>query len=279
LSKGTAIAARNPVDTLVYSLPAALFHAFPGRRVILRTADPSEPRTVLGPEVPERVAFVQLTTLNQSVAPLADWGEGLPLDLVMTDPAAEFPLLYGCAGLLARHPVRVSVPLLPGLARAVKLAVSLGFAVRLVGHQPAPEAVEEARHALDAYLHNPTVSQPVEPFHGVLLAFLHDSPGGLWSLLERDPTQLRMLDDRGEEVSGQGPESVTQFRDGLLAEGAECRGCEWLSICGGYFKWPKTEYSCAGVKQLFSDLHSAAAELRQDLASYTVSCGGSSHGV
>jgi hypothetical protein len=247
--------------------------------MILRTTDPSEPPTVLGPEVPERVAFVQLTALSENLAPLADWGEGLPLDLIMTDPAAEFPQLYRYTGLLARHPVRVTVPLLPGLARAVKLAVSLGFAVRLVGHQPTPEAVEEARHALDAYLHNPTVSQPVEPFHGVLLAFLHDSPVGLWSLLEQDAAHIRTLDDKGEEVSGLGPESIVQFRDMLVAEGAECRECEWLSVCSGYFKWPRADYGCAGVKQLFSDLHSAAAELRQDLSSYTVSRGGSSHGI
>jgi hypothetical protein len=263
----------------VYNIPAALFHAFAGRRVILRTADPREPPTVLGPEVPERVVFIQLTALKESLAPLADWGEGLPLDLTMTDPAVEFPWLYRCSGLLARHPVRVTIPLLPGLARAIKLAVSLGFAVRLVEHQPAPEALEEARDALGTYLHNPTVSQPVEPFHSVLVAFLHDSPVGLWRLLEQDPAYIRTLGDRGEELSSLGPPSVTAFRDRLVAEGAECRTCEWLSICGGYFKWPRTDYGCTGVRQLFADLHAAAAELRHDLASYPASRGGSTHGV
>ena len=257
----------------VFSIPAALFHAFPGRPAILRTADPAEPRTLLGPGVPEGLAFVQLTGLTGDMTPLEDWGEGLALDLVMADPAAELPLLYRCTGLLARHPVRVTIPFLPGLARAVKLAVSLGFAVRLTGHQPEPEAVAEARQALDGYLHNPTVSQPVEPFHSVLLALLHEAPVALWSLLEQDPAELRIVDDQGQTLSDQGPASVTVFRDALVAAGAECRGCPWLSICGGYFKWPRSEYDCTDVKRLFADIQAAAAELRQNLAAFDESRG------
>ena len=257
----------------VFNIPAALFHAFPGRPAILRTADPAKLRTLLGPGVPEGVAFVQLTSLTGDMTSLADWGDGLAVDLVMVDPVAELPWLYRCTGLLARHPVRVTIPFLPGLARAVKLAVSLGFAVRLMGHRPETEAVAEARQVLDLYLHNPTVSQPVEPFHGVLLAFLHDAPVALWSLLEQDPAELSVVDDRGQALSDQGPASVTVFRDTLVAAGAECRGCQWLSICGGYFKWPGADYACTDVKQLLADIHAAAAELRQGLAAFDASRG------
>lgn len=279
MSYHTSIPTGDDPKAAVYSIPAALLPAFPGRPVILRTADPAEPPTLFGATVPEGVAFVQVLDLTQGMAPLAAWGEGLALDLVMADPAAELPLLYPCTVLLARHPVRVTVPLLPGLARAIKLAVSLGFAVRLCGHRPTPETVEEARQALDGYLHNPTVSQPVEPFHSLLLAFLHDSPLSLWPLLEQDPAQVRVLDDKGEALPDRGPASVTAFRDRLVAEGAECRGCEWLSVCGSYFKWPRTDYACSGVKRLFADLHAAAAELRQDLAAYTAFRGVARHGV
>jgi hypothetical protein len=245
---------------------------------VLRTADPTEPPAVLGSEVPERVVFLQVTDLTPSMDPLADWGEGLAIDLAMTEPATELPLLYRCTGLLTRHPVRVTVPLRPGLASAVKLAVSLGFTVRISADQPTPELVDEARQALDGYLHNPTASQPVEPFHGLLLAFLHDSPLSLWSLLERDPAELRVYDDAGEELNNLGPISVTAFRDTLVAVGAECRGCEWLSVCGGYFKWPGTDYACQGVKRLFADLQAAATELRTGLAAFDASHGGSSDG-
>ena len=246
---------------------------------MLRTGNPAEPERILGREVPERVVLIQLNELSADMAPLAAWGEGLPLDLMMRDPLSELSLLYRCTGLLARHPGRVTVPLKRGAAPAVKLALSLGFAVRLAGHQPPPEAVDEARRILDGYLHNPTVSQPVEPFHGLLLSLLHDSRLSLWSLLERDPAQVRVIDDSGAELSDQAPASAQAFRSDLLAQGAECRDCEWLGVCSGYFKWPRTDYSCSDVKQLLGDLKAAAAELRQGLADYEASLGGASNGI
>ncbi|NEX22474.1 hypothetical protein G3480_19545 [Thiorhodococcus mannitoliphagus] len=266
----------TPPDRLertLFSLPAALFQTFPDRPVILRTADPAEPPTLLGPEVPDGLAFIQLMGLTGDMAPLMDWGEGLALDLVMVDPVAELPWLYRCTGLLARHPVRVSIPFRPGLARAVKLALSLGFAVRLNGQQPTPEMLTEIRQALEAYLHNPTVAQPVEPFHSLLLAFLDDAPVALWSLLEQDPAELCVIDDQGQTMSDQGPASVTVFRDTLVDTGAECRDCAWLSCCGGYFKWPRIDYACADVKRLFSDIQAAATELRAGLDAHAAARG------
>jgi hypothetical protein len=256
------------LDTTVYSIPAALFHAFPGRPAILRITDPAQPRALFGPVVPEALTCVQLTGLNGDMTPLADWGEGLSLDLMMVNPAAELPMLYRCTRLLDRHPVRITIPFLPGLAGAVKLAVSLGFEVLLKGRQPTPEVVAEARQALEGYLHNPTVAQPVEPFHSILLAFLHDTPIALWSLLEQDPSELHIVGDQGQLISAEGPTSVRVFRDALVAAGAECRGCAWLSICGGYFKWPWHDYACTDVKPLFCDIQAAAFELRQGLADY-----------
>ncbi len=264
---------------MVYNIPASLFRAFPDRPLIVRAGVAAELRAALGAEVPDGVVFLQLTALTGDMAPLADWGDGLAVDLVMTDPAIDLSFLYGCTPLLARHPVRVTIPWLPGLARAVKLAVSLGFPVRLVGPQPGPAAVEEARQALDLFLHNPTVAQPVEPFHGVLGGFLHETPVDLWHLLERDPAQTCVLDTRGEVLPDQGPASVTAFRESLLAAGTECCACPWFASCGGYFKWPRTDVACDGVKQLFADLASAAVELRQALSAYAAQRDGSGDGV
>lgn len=259
----------QPVTPVVI-IPGVLFSSFPDRPVILGTGDPAEPRALFGSETPANLAFIQLTDLAGDMAPLADWGDGVPLDLLMGDPATELPLLYRCTGLSVRHPVRVTVPFRPGLARAVKLALSLGFSVRLHGHQPSPEAVAEARQALAEYLHNPTVSQPVEPFHTLLIAFLQETPVALWSLLERDPAEVCVLDERGKPAPGQGPDSVAAFRDALLASGGECRGCPYLSRCDGYFKWPHSDYSCTGVKRLFADIEAAADALRADLAAHAV---------
>ena len=273
MSYQTPIPPGDHPDQTVFSIPAALFQACPDRRVILRTADPAAARTLLGSAVPSRVLFLQVTDLTADLGPLVHWAEGLAIDLLMADPATQLPLLYRCTGLLDRHPVRVTIALLPGVARAVKLAVSLGFAVRLAGHQAPPEVVAEAREALAGYLHNPTVAQPVEPFHSLLLAFLHDTSVDLWSLLERDQAEVLILDDQGEAVPDQGPASVTAWREGLVAAGAECRDCPWLAPCGAYFKWPRPDDDCTGVKSLFAELHAAAAELRAGLAAFAASRG------
>lgn len=279
MSIDSVTASPHSASARVCSIPTALFPSAPDGPLILRTADPAEPAAVLGPEVRERVRYLQLTDLTPSMAPLVGWGEGLAIDLLMSDPVTELPLLYRCTGLIDRHPVRVTVPLLAGVARAVKLAVSLGFPVRLSGHQPAPAVIEEAAQVLQAYLHDPTVSQPVEPFHGLLLSLLHGSPLSLWSLLERDPEQIRVLDERGTELSDQAPASVAAFGEGLLAAGAECRGCEWFGVCGGYFKWPQADYACDGVKPLLAEVRAAAAELQRDLAARDAPSRGSSDGI
>ena len=48
---------------------------------------------------------VQLTSLDEDLGALGDWGYGVPVDLVMLDPAADFGALYRCAKLLDKHPV------------------------------------------------------------------------------------------------------------------------------------------------------------------------------
>jgi hypothetical protein len=272
MSSPTAVAADQP-QTPVFSIPAALFASFSDRPVILRTADPAAPRALLGPEPPAGLVYLQLTDITGDMAPLADWGDGVPLDLVLADPEAELGLLYRCTGLLARHPVRVSVPFRAGLGRAVKLALSLGFAVRLHGHRPTPQAIAEARSALDDYLHNPTVSQPVEPFHSLLGSLLHATPVSLWSLLEQDPADVCLIDDQGNAATGAYPVSVGVFRDALLAAAGECRDCPWLTRCDSYFKWPGSDYACTDVKRLFSDLEAAAGELRTALDDHAVMAG------
>lgn len=265
---------------ITLSIPATRVRSYPDPGLILRTADPVAVPGLIGPEVPERIAFLQLTAAGADLAPLADWGEGLPIDLMLADPAADLPWLYRATPLLDRHPVRVSVPLVPGLARAVRLALALGLPVRLVGHQPGPAAITEAHEALRGYLHNPTVAQPVEPFHGLLSGLVSgdlsgltgdsgpDQPVRLWSLMECDPAEVVVLDEEGQPRPDQAPASVAAFRDGLLADGAECGGCPWLATCEGYFKWPHTDYDCGGVRGLLAELAEAAAELRAALAEY-----------
>ncbi len=63
--------------------------------------------------------------------------------------------------------------------------------------------------------------------------------------------------------------SLDDFQKALLAEQGECCGCEFWLRCGGYFKWPRREFACDGVKAIFHNLREAADELRKDVAAYS----------
>ena len=201
------------------------------------------------------------------------------MDLVMADPAAEFPLLYRHAELLDNHPVRVFIPVQPGFAKAVRVAVSLHFTVWLEPGQPDPALIEELIEVMAFYLRQPTVTEPVEFLHSALLGFYHDDPVPLWVVLDADPQWLRhVADDGAESLPGRlaGIEATVAADADLgawiarmLATADECRNCEFLRSCSGYFKWPRRDYDCVGVKRLFGLLRDAAAELHNDLDSHS----------
>ena len=267
----------NPV---VYNIPVGMVEEYHGRSVIVRSDQASE----LVARVPEAylkdLACVQLLSLDDEVEDLIHWGELVPVDIVMRDPA-EFPKLYRYSDLLENHPVRVSIPAVPGCSKAVKLAVSLNFAVKLViSQQPDQALIEELAQVLDLYLHRPNVAQPVEYFHSTFLSFFHGESATLWSIEEEDPTFIRYVTDEGKETisprlegisfGARGDSVVADYQRALLAEKGECDGCEFWDICGGYFKWPDKQYHCDGVKSLFRTLKEAAGELQRELKSFEV---------
>lgn len=265
------------MNELTYNLPA---HRLPDQRAgrrIVRADDPAALIAALEPEDPERVIAIQLLALDSDSEPLNAWAPGLPVELVMRDPVAEFPLLYRHTNLLDNHPVRVAIPVAPGFGKAVKVAVALDFAVRLEPGQPDPALIEELTAVLEFYLRQPTVAQPVEYFHSTLLGFYHEEPVPLWAILDESPDRLRFIADEGaESLTGRlaGSEftvaaeaDLPTWIDQALATAAECRACPFLESCGGYFKWPRRDYDCAGVKRVFALLQDAAAELRRDVES------------
>jgi hypothetical protein len=207
-----------------------------------------------------------------------NWGHTIPVDLVVADPCRDLPLLYRYAPLCAAHPIRVSVPLAPGFANVVKLAVSLNFAVKIEGGQPDESLVAELLRLARFYLHQSTVSEPIEFFHSLFLAMYHHDPVTLWTIQEEDPSLIRYITDRGEETLpgrlagvalNQGFSTfVQELQDGVAGETGECVNCDFLRQCQGYFKWPRREYRCDGVKALLQILKSAAEELRADVASF-----------
>jgi hypothetical protein len=240
--------------------PAALVHALPDGDL-------------------EKLVGVQLLSLAADVDALANWGYSVPVDLVMLSPSTEFPLLYRHAKLLDKHPVRVSIPVLPEFFKAVKVASALRFTVKLEVEQPEPQAIEGLRSVLDFYLHHPSVSQPVEFFHASLMSLYNQNPVTLWDVQEEDPAYVRYVTDDGREtiarppigvrVTGELGRFVADFHQELLAERGECCECEFFAYCGGYFKWPRKDYNCSGAKTLFRTLRDASAALRYDLNACT----------
>ena len=262
--------------TICYQVPAALAEVYRGRQIIVRARETAELTAALANTDRNDVAYVQWLAMPAGLESLTCWRDPIPLDLKLARPAADYPLLYRGTALLEHRPVRVSLPVVPGFGRAVRLAVSLQFAVKLELGQPDPALIGELRQVLDRYLHQTTVAQPIEYFHSSLLALVHQCPASLWAIQEEDPAAFRHVTDAGEEtlpgrlagVSAPGDPSVflTTWREELLKTQGECADCLFFDPCGGYFKWPDRAYRCAGVKTLFRTLHEAAAELRQDLA-------------
>ena len=271
-------------DTLVYNVPARHLKAYRGRNLIVRSATPREIIESLIYTDPARVRFIQLLSTPADTSELEAWGEGIPIDIVLKDPAAEFALLYNYTNLLDTHPVRVSIPVVPGFSKAVKLAVSLSFAVKLDMAQPDSFLIDELTEVLDLYLHRPNVRQPIEFFHTVLLSFYQQQPASLWEIAEEDPAQVRYVTDDGEvtishRFAGAGlvaglDDFVERYGQELLSERRECHDCDYFNRCGGYFKWPEKTYHCKDVKTLFLKLRSAADELKTDLAAFSAAGGG-----
>lgn len=262
----------------IYNIPATLVDAYQGRRVIVRSTDPAELAAILAEKNTENLCCLQLLSLTGDIGALLLGRDSVPLDLVMSSPSSDYPQLYDLAPLLSRHPVRVTIPVVPGFSKAVRLASSLNFAVKLEVTEPDSGLVQEMSEVLAYYLHHTTLSQPIEFFHSMLMAFIEEEPLNLWMVQEEDPALFRYITDQGEETIssrfadagvGQNPSSFfeTPITKPLVEEG-ECTTCEFLNNCYGYFKWPRKDYGCDGVKALLKTVKHASQELKQDLATY-----------
>lgn len=271
----TARILENLMSEYIYNIPAQQLPIEREGWLIVRTDEPAVLPTILTGDDLGAVVAVQLSSLASDSEALNAWTAGLPIELMMDDPAAEFPLLYRHTNLLDHHPVRVVIPVRPGFAKAVKVAVALEFAVRLDVGQPDPALIEELAAVLEFYLRQSSVAQPIEYFHGTLLGLFHAEPLPLWVIQDEEPGVMRYVTDEGQETMvGRLAEhqfalppdaSLVDWTEQALATAEDCRDCEFFLSCGGYFKWPRADYDCGGVKRIFGLLRDAAAELRRDL--------------
>lgn len=240
----------------VYNVPAKLFDRYRGRDVIVRSSSPRELVECLRNADLAPVRFMQLPSTLEDTSCLENFGPGVPLDIVLENPA-QYQQLYSYSNLLDSHPVRITIPLISGFSKAVKLAISLRYAVKLDVQQPDEDMFIELESVLDLYLHLSSVNQPIEFFHSVLLSFYRDEPVSLWEITETDPASVLYVHDDG---------SVANVD--LNTETRDCHECEFRDRCHGYFKSPDRNYNCDGVKHIFRILAHAADEVRHDLDSF-----------
>ena len=266
--------------------PVQLAEKFPGHRLVARSDDPSSFQEHLNNDAMERIEYLQLTNLEADPSPLMKWDSVLPIELVMREPGREFPRLYAYARLLDRGPVRVSIPVAEGVEKAVKLAASLHFSVKIIPGQPEPDQVLRLLRLADFYLTNPAIAQPIEFFHGLFFAMVNNSDTTLWEILEKEPTRFCFVTDDGqtaareplqlpvleippekeaEIISGR-TETVHLQSQAVMNRHKTCAACTYFQWCRGFFKYPAADYSCTAVFPLFEHLFTAAAELKQDLS-------------
>ena len=260
---------------VTFNIPAAQAQHYRERRVVVRSQSPAELADVLAAHDLPELSYVQLTALPDDMEPLCRWRRGVPVDLVMAEPHLQFPDLYAYAPMTVHRPVRVSVRVVPGFSKAVKVALALHFAVKLDVGQPDSDLVGEMLQVADLYLHNSTVSQPVDYFHSILLAFHHGTPATLWQIQEEEPAQFCYVDDDGvqkaprrlDSARGErlGSSSADEIGRDLASEGTECSTCKFLAVCCGYFKFPSRGYRCDGIRAVFSMLQEAAEALERDV--------------
>lgn len=189
---------------------------------------------------------------------------GPPLDVIVSDPATEFAMLYRLVDVRGVRDLRVTIPVLPGLIKALRLAASLRLPVRLLPGQPTEAALAELGEAAEFYLYNPAVEAPIEFFHSLFAAMGGADTGSLWSILEQEPAVFARTDADGQAVIPR--DFVAAHLQNLIRQDAECADCKWQSWCAGYFKHPDPGYVCEGVKKVFSILEAAAEEMNRDLA-------------
>ena len=121
------------------------------------------------------------------------------------------------------------------------------------------------------------VEAPIEFFHSAL-AWLRGAPtGSLWGVLEEDPAiyQRDAISTAWNSPQLSDLAIDTYTRLWLLVLGAAHTAAAanvppvpGSDFCAGYFKWPTPEYSCTGVKLLFSNLLAAVEEIEDDLPTF-----------
>lgn len=220
-----------------------------------------------------RALFVQLQVAADCGSDLGWAAFAQGIDLLLADPR-QANELYRYAWLVGRLPVRVSIPSIPAVTSAVRIATGLGMAVKLAFPPDQTAACDELADVLELYLHGRFVTRPVEPFHSLLQAMFHRRAENVWCVQEEDPAEFcyvsaegrRLVPDRfARTPSGKLDQRfVTRWGASVSRAGGVCDGCPFVASCRGYFQWPEPSPQCK-AKPLLARIASAAERLADDV--------------
>jgi hypothetical protein len=257
----------------IYNVPVELVDNYQQETLVIRSSDVSSLVSCASRLEPGTTAVLQLLSLRNQASEFSRLPHPVLIDLYLLDFTNEFPLLYNYAHLMREHSLRVTVPVAPGFSKAVNLAGSLSFGVKLEINQPSQVVVQELCGCLDSYLHTTRFGQPVEFFNSLLISFLQDSPVCLWEVMEEDPETYRYVTDDNcltlsrrlsHVVSPAQIENIIHEIKEIDLDDGTCAPCPCRSYCRGYFKFPQQDYECFGIKRIFDALKSATTELKND---------------
>jgi hypothetical protein len=251
--------------------------------LVVRTDDAAEMLDGLTEDALNRLVCIVIRDPSFEPEPLLSRGLAGPIDVLLNEPGRQYPMLYSLSSVPPHHPSRATIAVEPGFFRALRVAAALGIPVKLDVAQPEGALFDELMQALEFYLHDGCVRQPVEFFHSVFVNSLRGGHSTLWEIQEEDPRRMLYVDDDGNEglpprltagdraLPAPGPE----FEMGLLANHPDCKACSHRRVCQGFFKWPNPDYACDAVRHLFTTIREGAAHLERDMVQAQAAEGGS----
>ncbi|MFH1115154.1 MAG: hypothetical protein V1792_14680 [Pseudomonadota bacterium] len=259
---------------VIYNIPASVVENYAHNDLIIRSDDPIELVKAFRKADSGSVRYLQLLKPDCIPDPLLEIVEPVRLELVVEDFTQDVDFFHNYSEVGLKHPVRVRIRTSPGFGEAVKLPLSLGFAVALETTQPAPALVEELKAVLEYYLHNTDVRQPVDFFHSLLTVLFDGTDCTLWEIQGEDPALHGFVTEAGQLVLSQRLPSLAldqspstflhDLKLELLTDHGECMTCPFFTKCMGYFKFPDRRFSCSHIRELLEILWNAAKELRRE---------------
>jgi hypothetical protein len=260
--------------SLCYHVPAPLAGQFKEGLLVIRSHDAGELLESAEAIGLERISYLQLMSTQFDPQIFTRNFASVPVEIALEGVEKAFPLLYKFSELPKKQATTVVLPVVSGVAKVVKVAAALHFAVRLQVSPSQEPPLNELYDSLKLYLHATVVREPIEFFHSLVLSFYHKEPTSVWKIQKEDPAHHRYVGDDGKlRVSerfsnvmlSEPPETFLLRRKAtLLSNGGECSHCSFLDRCLGYFKMLTREYPCEGIKFLFQMMSDSANQLRED---------------